>query len=145
MKSELVKHALGSLLAGALTITAGEIVAGQSIAKPQGTVIGRNPLGPNTDALQQKPFDVLCRGGTGLRVDPAGRRHAMFFQFGKTLPGPYGASLQPGECSPVDRLFTLDEPPGLQFDDKGGDTATSTRAATGASSLSRSSACPPST
>jgi hypothetical protein len=121
MKSELVKHALGSLLAGALTITAGEIVAGQSIAKPQGTVIGRNPLGPNTDALQQKPFDVLCRGGTGLRVDPAGRRHAMFFQFGKTLPGPYGASLQPGECSPVDRLFTLDEPPGLQFDDKGGE------------------------
>ncbi|MGB2716148.1 MAG: hypothetical protein WBC51_18345 [Vicinamibacterales bacterium] len=115
-------------LFGSLTICVD--AAGQSMTRPGTQIIPQGPLTPKSAALQQATFNVICRGGPTLRVDPAGNGRSMvYFLPGRKLPGALGAGLEPGECSPLDRLFAAEEPPGIQFADKGGEESIATHRA----------------
>jgi hypothetical protein len=107
-------------LAGSLSLCIP--AAGQSIVKPGTQIIPQGPLAPKSAALQQATFNVVCRGGPTLRVDPAGPgRSAVYFLPARKLPGALGAGLEPGQCSPANRLFAAEEPPGIQFTDRPGE------------------------
>ncbi len=123
MRSKLPNHSVRILLAialGSLSVTLP--TAGQSTVNPQAPVIRQGPLAPKVPPLEQATFEVICQGGSELRVESlGGTRHALYFQQSRQLPDNYGTGLLPGRCSPVDRLFTTLEPPAIQFVDAAGE------------------------
>lgn len=105
--------AAASIVVGLVATLSASPLPAQSILKPQGSL---GPLAPKVQQFEQKPaFEVFCRGGRLMRLEPAGARLGLFFSHSAVLPGADGSSLAEGTCSPGARLFAGTDPPGIEF------------------------------
>lgn len=102
------------------------LTTAQTVAKPQGQIAGTAP-GSKAGSLQQKTFEIVCRGGDDLRVDrlsgappksPDSVRMGVYFLPPKVAAGRDGSGLPAGTCSYFgDQVFVVpDDPVGIWFD-----------------------------
>lgn len=96
-----------------------------SIVSPATPIAGRAPTVESDEQRQQKPVEILCRGGSDLRIDrlsvpasaPGAVTLGVYFLPPKVPAGVLGRGLSPGTCSfRGDHVFGPGDWGGIQFE-----------------------------
>jgi hypothetical protein len=120
-------HECRTLLCAALAALPAASAAGQSNARlaiPQGQIQGA-AQSPVTDQAAPRTEELICRGGSAIRIDKAGEKQTpdgtaalltLYFQMAPGATDSSGRGLVPSSCAFIGRAWVPGDPPGVRFE-----------------------------